>query len=103
MRQAGRVQLVTVVIKFLPLLLIGVVGLFFIDTDNFQPFATHEGFDWGINAAALLTLWAFIGLESATVPAGEVKDPERTIPRATLIGTAAAAVSTSCPRSRCSG
>jgi APA family basic amino acid/polyamine antiporter len=90
-RQAGRVQLVTAVIKFVPLLLIGVVGLFFIDTDNFHPFTTQEGFDWGINAAALLTLWAFTGLESATVPAGEVKDPERTIPRATLIGTAAAA------------
>lgn len=90
-REAGRVQLVTTVIKFVPLLLIGVVGLFFIDTDNFRPFATHEGFDWGINAAALLTLWAFVGLESATVPADEVKDPERTIPRATIIGTSAAA------------
>ena len=89
-RQAGRVQLVTAVIKFVPLLLIGVVGLFFIDADNFQPFTIHEGFDWGINAAALLTLWAFTGLESATVPADEVKDPERTIPRATVIGTAAA-------------
>jgi APA family basic amino acid/polyamine antiporter len=45
-RQAGRVQVVTAVIKFVPLLLIGVVGLFFIDVDNFQPFTTHEGFDW---------------------------------------------------------
>jgi basic amino acid/polyamine antiporter, APA family len=35
-------------------------------------------------------LWAFIGLESATVPADDVKDPRRTIPRATLIGTLAA-------------
>jgi APA family basic amino acid/polyamine antiporter len=41
----------------------------------------------GITAAAALTLWAFIGLESATVPAEEVKDPERTIPRATVLGT----------------
>ncbi|HEX2496711.1 MAG TPA: amino acid permease [Gaiellaceae bacterium] len=90
-REAGRVQLVTAVIKFVPLLLIGVVGLFYIDTDNFQPFTTVEGFDWGINAAALLTLWAFVGLESATVPAEEVKDPERTIPRATIIGTAGVA------------
>jgi APA family basic amino acid/polyamine antiporter len=32
-------------------------------------------------------MWAFIGLESATVPADEVKDPERTIPRATILGT----------------
>ena len=91
-RQAGRVQLVTAVIKFVPLLLIAVVGIFFMDADNFEPFTIDEGFDWGISAAALLTLWAFVGLESATVPAEEVKDPERTIPRATIIGTAAAAV-----------
>jgi basic amino acid/polyamine antiporter, APA family len=39
------------------------------------------------SSAATLALWAFIGLESATVPAEEVKDPERTIPRATIIGT----------------
>lgn len=91
-RQAGRVQLVTAVIKFVPLLLIAVVGVFFMDADNFEPFAIDEGLDWGISAAALLTLWAFVGLESATVPAEEVKDAERTIPRATIIGTAAAAV-----------
>jgi APA family basic amino acid/polyamine antiporter len=41
----------------------------------------------GITMAIGLTLWAFIGLESATVPAEEVKDPERTIPRATMLGT----------------
>jgi APA family basic amino acid/polyamine antiporter len=40
-----------------------------------------------VTAAATLTLWAFIGLESATVPAEEVANPERTIPRATIIGT----------------
>jgi basic amino acid/polyamine antiporter, APA family len=88
--QAARVQTVTTVIKFVPLLLIGVVGLFYIDTDNFTPFTLTHGFDWGISSAALLTLWAFIGLESATVPADEVKDPETTIPRATILGTGAA-------------
>jgi APA family basic amino acid/polyamine antiporter len=39
-----------------------------------------------------LTLWAFLGLESATIPAGDVIDPSRTIPRATLLGTALAGV-----------
>jgi APA family basic amino acid/polyamine antiporter len=36
-------------------------------------------------------MWAFLGLECATIPAGHVKDPERTIPRATLWGTGIAA------------
>lgn len=78
--------MVTTVLKFVPLALIAVIGLFFIDGDNLTPFAP-EGTWSAISAAAPLTLWAFIGLESATVPAEEVKDPERTIPRATIIGT----------------
>ena len=85
-RQGGQVQLVTTVLKFVPLVLIGVIGLFYMDTDNFTPFAP-EGTWSAISAAAPLTLWAFIGLESATVTAEEVKDPERNIPRATIIGT----------------
>src|SRR4029077_11089077 len=42
--------------------------------------------------AATLTFWAFGGLESATVPAGAIDQPERTIPRATIIGTILAAI-----------
>ena len=90
-RQGGQVQLITTVLKFVPLAVVGVVGLFFMKGDNFTPFAPN-GVWPGITAAATLTLWAFIGLESATVPAEEVKDPERTIPRATIIGTAVATV-----------
>src|SRR5581483_10667695 len=91
-RQAARIQLVTTIVKFVPLALIGVVGLFFIHGRNFTPLTLSHGFDWGISSASLLTLFSFIGLESATVPAEEMKDPERTIPRATLIGTGATTV-----------
>ena len=38
-------------------------------------------------AVMTMTLFAFVGLESATIPAGSVKDPDRTIPRATMVGT----------------
>jgi APA family basic amino acid/polyamine antiporter len=92
-RETAAVQVVTTVLKFAPLALIGLVGLFFMTADNFTPFApnglgTGDGMWGGVTAAAALTLWAFIGLESATVPAEEVKDPGRTIPRATILGTA---------------
>jgi APA family basic amino acid/polyamine antiporter len=88
-REGGVVQLVTTVLKFVPLAIIGVVGLFFIHGSNYTPFAP-EGHSLSLlSTTAALTLWAFIGLESATVPAEEVKDPERTIPRATILGTAA--------------
>jgi APA family basic amino acid/polyamine antiporter len=90
-RQGARVQVATTVLKFVPLAIIGIVGLFFIEPSNFVPFAPEGGWS-AITAAAPLTLWAFIGLESATVAAGEVKNPERNIPRATIIGTALATV-----------
>lgn len=37
-------------------------------------------------------MWAFLGLESATIPSDKVKDPARTIPRATVAGLAIAAL-----------
>ena len=89
-RETGVAQVLTTILKFVPLAVIGIVGLFYMHGSNFTPFTpAHGGFDWHINAAATLALWAFIGLESATVPAEEVKDPERTIPRATILGTLA--------------
>jgi APA family basic amino acid/polyamine antiporter len=82
-------------LKFVPLALIGIIGLFFLNADHFTPFIPAAqgagratlGFFEGITVAIGFTLWAFIGLESATVPAEEVRDPERTIPRATMLGT----------------
>jgi basic amino acid/polyamine antiporter, APA family len=90
-RQSAVVQVATTVLKFVPLVVIGLVGLFFVDGGNYEPFAP-QGEGAAISAAAVLALWAFIGLESATVPAEEVKDPEKTIPRATILGTAVTAV-----------
>ncbi len=90
-REGAQVQVVTTVLKFIPLAVIAIVGLFFIHTSNLTPFSPHGTWK-AISAAAPLTLWAFIGLESATVTAEEVKDPERNIPRATIYGTLAATV-----------
>jgi basic amino acid/polyamine antiporter, APA family len=90
-RESGLVQLATTVLKFVPLLLIGLIGLFYMHSGNFTPFDPHHaslvGHWHAITFAATLTLWAFLGLESATIPAEEVKDPERTLPRATIFGT----------------
>ena len=40
-RETGRVQVVTTVLKFVPLAVIGIVGLFFIDGGNYTPFSPH--------------------------------------------------------------
>ncbi len=94
-RQSGLVQATTTVLKVLPLAAIAVLGLFWFDSGNFPAFnATTDGSSniGALTGAATLTLWAFIGLESATVPAEDVRDARRTIPRATLWGTVGTAV-----------
>jgi APA family basic amino acid/polyamine antiporter len=92
-RQAGIVQAATTVLKTLPLIAIAVVGIFWIQASNFSWAQTAESSDLRAFAgAAALTLWAFIGLESATIPAESVRDPERNVRRATLIGTGVTAV-----------
>jgi APA family basic amino acid/polyamine antiporter len=92
-REAGRLQVATLLLKLLPLLLVGVGGLLYFEPAAFTlPPVGDVPVAGQIIATMTLTLWAFLGLETATIPADSVKDPARTIPRATIVGTAAAAV-----------
>ncbi len=87
-RAAGMTQFIMTVLKVLPLLAIATIGLLWMQPSNFVPFNPSEGSAFSsISSVAALTLWSFIGLESATVPADHVKNPTRTIPRATILGT----------------
>ncbi len=87
-KEAGKVQLITTILKLTPLLLISIVGMFYIKIGNFSPFNVSAESDFGaIAATATLTLFAYLGLESATIPSGDIHEPEKTIPRATMIGT----------------
>jgi APA family basic amino acid/polyamine antiporter len=92
-RAAGQVQVVTTALKILPLVLIGLAGCFALDRSHFaivQPSAGAVA--GGVTATATLTLFAFLGLESGTIPADSIRDPARTIPRATITGTLLVAV-----------
>jgi basic amino acid/polyamine antiporter, APA family len=90
---AGRVQVVTTALKILPLALVGIGGLVYFTPEAFVvPPADVTPIGGQLIAVVTLTLWAFLGLECATIPADSVKDPERTIPRATIVGTVLAAV-----------
>jgi APA family basic amino acid/polyamine antiporter len=91
-RNAGIMQVATTALKLLPLIAIGTMGLLYFDVSNMTPFNVSGGSTFGaITGTATLTLWAFLGLESATIPADDVEDPERTISKATVLGTLAAA------------
>ena len=92
-REAGGVQLTTTVLKLLPLVAIAIAGLAVFDVSHLVPFnASGQSTLTAVSSTAALTMWAFLGLESATVPAADVDRPERTIPLATVLGTAVTAV-----------
>ncbi|MDE2435452.1 MAG: amino acid permease [Sphingomonadales bacterium] len=86
-RAAGRVQEVTTVLKVLPLVALILLALYLLIGG--APRAPDPGVtitSGHVAAAAALTFWGFLGLESGTVPADKVDNPQRNVPRATLIG-----------------
>lgn len=90
-RAAGAVQVLTTVLKLVPLLALALFGLWHFDPELLTPGPAAGSPLHAINISVAATMFAFIGVESATIPAGHVRDAERTIPRATLIGTLIAA------------
>ena len=89
-RVSGGVQILTSVLKVMPLIAAVLIALIaFGQGDSPAVSAPTPVSSGGIAAAAALTLWAMLGFECAAVPAARVQDPARTIPRATMIGTLA--------------
>ncbi|WP_450173399.1 APC family permease [Streptomyces albogriseolus] len=92
-RNTGAFQVITTVVKFVPLIFMATIGLLFVDPDNFGPFNAGGHSTLGaISAAAAIALFSYLGLEAASVVAGRVRDPGRNVPRATVYGTLACAV-----------
>jgi APA family basic amino acid/polyamine antiporter len=93
-RAGGRVQMVTAALKLLPMAAVIGLGAWILvshPADYGQHMPTTPLTLPRTTAAATLALFAMLGLECAAVPASRVRDPGRTIPRATLAGTAATA------------
>ncbi|PSK96747.1 amino acid/polyamine/organocation transporter (APC superfamily) [Murinocardiopsis flavida] len=93
-RNIGRFQLVTTVLKFVPLVFVGLVGLLFIDPGNFGPFigaadVTGGSFVSAFSLAGAVLLFAYSGVESVAVVGERVEDPARNIGRASVYGTLA--------------
>ncbi|MFC5576599.1 amino acid permease [Lysobacter niabensis] len=94
-RTGGRVQVVTTALKLLPMLAVALLGAWLLLTSP-AVYTSHLPATplrlGDVMAASTIALFAMLGLESATVPAGRVDDPARTIPRATMAGTILTAV-----------
>lgn len=94
-REAGRMQVFTTILKLLPLVLFGLIGLAWVQMDYYTPFnPSGKSLAQVGSSVAALTLWAFLGLEAATVPSACIRDPKRTVPRATVIGVLIAGLAT---------
>lgn len=89
-KAAGRTNDVLTLVKLAPLIFFAVVGLFYIASNtataasNFSPFLPF-GFG-GFGSALVLIFWAYAGFEISTIPAEEIRNPSRTIPRAIVLG-----------------
>jgi amino acid transporter len=75
--------------KLLPIFVFIGVGLFFLNPNAFALGARPAS--GAFSQSVLLLLYAFTGFEMATIPAGEISNPQRNLPRALLIATAVVA------------
>jgi APA family basic amino acid/polyamine antiporter len=89
----GAFQTVTTVLKFLPLIFMGTVGLYFALTLNNWPSwnPSGEGMLGSVSTSLTLATFAYVGVETAAIAAAKVKNPEENVPKATLLGTIATA------------
>jgi APA family basic amino acid/polyamine antiporter len=91
-RNMGVFQVWTTVLKFIPLALMATAGLFFVKSGNFTPWNTSGDTTLSaIGGAMAICLFSYLGVETAAVAAAKVRDPERNVSRATILGTLASA------------
>lgn len=93
-RVVGRMQGITTTVALFPIVGVALLGWFW-----FNPETYMEG--WNVSGESSLTavgmtlnftLWAFIGVESASVSTAVVKNPAKNVPIATVVGVLLAAV-----------
>ena len=92
-RNMGWVQVISTILKFLALAFMSTVGLFSVTGANYSPWnASGQSTVSAIGGGMAIALFSYLGVETAAVAAGKVRDPERNIPKATILGTVATAV-----------
>ncbi len=91
---AGRVQLVSMLVKIVPLLAVFVLAAMVLTRPQglgvIRPFRAEDIHMSSISASVSWVIWAMVGFESASVVAEKVRDPGRNVARATVYGTGAA-------------
>jgi basic amino acid/polyamine antiporter, APA family len=92
-KNIGSVQIITTIIKFAAVAFVSIVGLFFISRANYTPWnVSGESAINAIGGGMAIALFSYLGVETAAVAAAKVRNPDRNVPRATVLGTIATAV-----------
>lgn len=94
-RKAGETQLITTMLKLLPLAGAVLLAIWALTSGSVTPpslSAAAPVSASAISGAAALTLFALLGFESALAAGDRIDNPERTVPRATMAGTVATGV-----------
>ena len=93
LKNMGSVQVATTILKFAAVLFMATVGLAYIDTANFTPWnVSGESAMSAVGGGMAIALFSYLGVETASVAAAKVRDPDRNVPRATIYGTLATAI-----------
>jgi amino acid transporter len=89
-RNMAMLNNILTVAKLLPLAIFIMVGLFFLDFENFRAATVPNAGEF--SQSVLLLVFAFGGFESVLVNTGEIDNPRKTLPFALLTATAVVAV-----------
>ena len=92
-REATIAQLAMTLLKIVPLVVVIALAVFTGSSAHLPELNPSGGSPLAVlSATALLTMWAFVGFEVGAVPAGNVVNATRTIPRAVVCGAILVAV-----------
>jgi putrescine:ornithine antiporter len=93
-RITGRIGAVTVWGVIVPVVIISLIGWFWFSATTWREAWNPHGLEFlpAVGSSISITLWAFLGLESACANADAVENPERDVPIAVLGGTIGAAI-----------
>lgn len=90
MKNMASVQVITTILKLVPLVIVSTVGFFYVDWSNLTPFSVSGGTPLSaIVSCMALAVFAYLGIETASVAAARVRNPRRNVPLASLFGTLA--------------
>lgn len=92
-KEAGLVGIITTTLKLGVILVFVIIAASGFNPDYLSTYSSPDVKGLGtLPAAIAVTLWSFVGLESASISGGEIKNPEKNIKKSTFLGTIFAAI-----------